>query len=74
MGLIGSSYRSLQRRLGHRWYYLRLRDWMISLYDTLLRRFKGWPLPMRGKVCGVHLRGVGGPVFLRLGSSDGFVI
>src|SRR5690348_10415691 len=63
-----------QRRWQRRRAFARFRDWLITLYDALLRYAKRFPLPLRGRVRPVRLANDPKPVYLRLGSSDGFVL
>ncbi|HEY1628961.1 MAG TPA: FkbM family methyltransferase [Tepidisphaeraceae bacterium] len=65
---------ALQRRWQRRKYFARWRDWLMSLYDALLRYARRFPLPLRGRVWAILLAGEKTPVYLRLGSSDGFVL
>lgn len=65
---------AIKRRWSHRQYFVRLRDWGITLYDAMLRYFAAVPLPLRGASWPVRLRGVTGPAYLRLGTSDGAVL
>lgn len=65
---------ALQRRLSHRRAFASFRDWRITLYDSLLRYSRNSPLPGRGKITAIHLNGISAPIYLRLGSSDGFVM
>src|SRR5512143_2154046 len=74
MGFIKSAFAAVGRRLGHRRRYARFDHWGLSLYDSLLRYLRKVPLPLRGRIRGLRLRGMDRPIYLRLGSSDGFVV
>src|ERR1700733_14360287 len=65
---------ALQRRWRRRRYFARWRDWLMTMYDALLRYAKHLPLPLRGRVWPIYLANEKTPVYLRLGSSDGFVL
>jgi FkbM family methyltransferase len=65
---------ALRRRWRRRSYFARWRDWLMTMYDALLRYAKRFPLPLRGRVWPILLAGEKLPVYLRLGSSDGFVL
>jgi FkbM family methyltransferase len=65
---------ALRRRWGRRRHFARRRDWFMTMYDSLLRYAKRLPLPLRGRVWPIYLAGEKAPVYLRLGSSDGFVL
>jgi FkbM family methyltransferase len=74
IGLFKNARSAIARRWGHRGHFASTRDWLVSLYDTLLRYAKGSPLPWQGRTCAVTIAGDHHPVYLRLGSSDGFVL
>lgn len=54
--------------------YATLRSWLLSLYNRALLRFPELPLPARGSVCRVGLADRGEPLYVRLGSSDWYVL
>jgi FkbM family methyltransferase len=74
MGLLQSLPQALARRWDRRTYFARRRDWIMTLYDALLRYAPNLPLPLRRKSWAIFLKDQPHPVFLRLGSSDGFVL
>jgi FkbM family methyltransferase len=49
-------------------------DWFMTLYDALLRYARRVPLPLRRSVRPVRLANDPNPIYLRMGSSDGFVL
>jgi FkbM family methyltransferase len=65
---------ALRRRWQRRRFFARRRDWLMTMYDALLRYAKGAPMPLRGRIRPIYLAGEKTPVYLRLGSSDGFVL
>src|SRR5690242_11773502 len=73
-GVFKDAWGAAGRRWRCRRSFLGWRDWSVSLYDTLLRYADGMPLPGHGRVCGLWLRDEPRPIFLRLGTSDGFVM
>jgi FkbM family methyltransferase len=62
------------RRWRDRERFARTGDWLMTLYDALLRYATRVPLPLRGRAWPVRLATEARPLFLRLGSSDGFVM
>ena len=50
------------------------RDWLLHLYNRVLRRFPHLPLPRRGAVVAVRLSGQLDKFFVRLGSTDLLVL
>lgn len=72
--LLNSAIHAIARRWRNRRRFARLRDWIMTLYDALLRYARRIPLPLRGRVWAIRLAGEDRPIFLRLGSSDGFVM
>lgn len=63
-----------RRRWSQRLYFARLRDWLLTLYDSALRFVPGIPLPGRSRSTAIYLRRDPEPIYLRLGRSDGFVM
>jgi FkbM family methyltransferase len=62
------------RRMNQRVRFEGFGDWTASMYDAVLRFLPGVPMPSRGTVRAVRVRGVSRPVHVRMGSSDGFVL
>ncbi len=69
---------SLAQRLAERFaarrQYRSTSDWLLSLYDRLLRRSIGRILPCHGRICKVSPMACDQPVCLRLGSTDWLVL
>lgn len=65
---------AIVRRWRGRRNFAHTRDWLVTLYDSLLRYARRLPLPGRRRSCTVKLCSDPDPVYLRLGSSDGFVL
>jgi len=57
-------------RWSERGHFARFRDWVAFSYDRVLGRWKRLPLPGRGRVTGVRFKGIGRPVWVRLGTTD----
>lgn len=78
MATIAIHARRLRAWLRNRWVERRLfsrkRDWILYTYDRVLSRLKRLPLPGRGRVVAMRLRGMTQPVLVRLGTSDGAVM
>jgi len=66
--------RAASRRWQRRKDFAGVGDWFMTLYDALLRYAKRTPLPLRRSVRPVRLANDPNPLYLRLGSSDGFVL
>jgi len=64
----------MRRRWHGRQNFARMRDWAATLYDSLARYARNVPIPGRGRPCAVQLANDPAPLYLRLGSSDGFVL
>lgn len=62
------------RRWKFRQEYDRLHDWMLSYYDSVLRRFRRFPLPLRNRLLSISLKSLDRPFFVRLGRADAFVL
>ncbi len=62
------------RRMNQRVRFEGLSDWSATMYDAVMRFLPRVPLPSRGKVRAIRVRGVSKPVYVRMGSSDGFVL
>lgn len=62
--------RVLGERLSERRRYGDFRSWLLDLYNRVLLRFPGAPLPGRGRVCRVRMAGSARPFLARLYSSD----
>ena len=73
-GVFKDAWGAARRRWRYRRSFSGWRDWSVSLYDTLLRYVDGMPLPGYGRVCSLRLTDESRPIFLRLGTSDGFVM
>jgi FkbM family methyltransferase len=73
-GKAGVIWRGLSRRLGLRRSFGGTADWALSLYDALLRFRKSLPLPGRAQLRRVRVRGTRHPLYIRLGTSDGFTL
>ncbi len=54
--------------------YRHPRDWLIAIYDRLLLRWQGIHFPFRGMTCSLNLCCLSRPLYLRLGTSDLWVI
>ena len=71
-------FKTIREGVGRRWrrreFFARRRDWLMTMYDAMLRYAKNLPLPLRGRIWPVFLHGQNQPIYLRLGSSDGFVL
>src|SRR5262245_14682761 len=65
---------AIRRRWQGRRHFAGMRDGLATLYDSLLRYARQVPMPGRGRACGVRLADDPAPLYLRLGSSDGFVL
>jgi FkbM family methyltransferase len=66
---------AIRRRWQGRRNFAHTRDWLATLYDSTARYSRKLPIPGRGRVCAVHLADdPASPLYLRLGSSDGFVL
>jgi FkbM family methyltransferase len=62
---------AFRRVWGQRGHYRRQRDWWLRYYNGVVNRFGGvLPLPGRGKVWELQVRGLDGPVHVRQGSAD----
>jgi FkbM family methyltransferase len=63
--------------IARRWKYLREYDgigsWLLSHYDSLVRRFRTMPMPGRDSVRRVWLKAYNHPFYVRLGRADGFI-
>lgn len=58
--------------LRHRYTYFR--DWLFSIYHRLLMRLPRLPLPARHSVRRVRLKGIEEPFYVRLGTTDWYVL
>jgi FkbM family methyltransferase len=75
--LVGKSvtWRERVSRLwSHRGRYTEFHDWLLSLYHRALMRFPALPLPGRGRVLSVHLKGMPESFYVRLGTTDWYVL
>lgn len=59
-----------RRRHGYRYF----RDWLLSIYHRAVLRFRSFPLPGRLSVCRVWIKGVPEPFYVRLGTTDWYVL
>lgn len=57
-----------------RHYYVHWRDWLFSFYNRLLFRYPHWPLVGRNRILRVRLSGIRQPFYVRLGTSDWYVL
>ena len=70
-----AGWRARLARLGaHRRQYARGSDWLLSFYQRALLRLPKVPLPFRGEVRAVHLVSWPGPLYVRLNTSDWYVL
>ena len=72
--MINTLTSALSRRWRKRLYFARKRDWLVTMYDAAVRFAPGLPFPRKGKAAAVLLAEDPHPVYLRVGSSDGFVL
>ncbi len=55
--------------------YSRFRSWLLSIYNRALVRTEGLPLlPGRQRIVTVHLKGIPSPFYVRLGTTDWYVL
>lgn len=70
--------KSWRRTFGNLWQrrkgYVYLRDWLLSIYHRVLLRFPNLPLPGRHGTARVRLKGLSEPVYVRLGTTDWYVL
>lgn len=64
----------LRRHLSERGHYRRKRDWLMSIYNRLLIHLRGLPLPGRSTVWQITPAALDHPLYLRLASSDWYVM
>lgn len=69
-----SVFGRLSRRVAERNKYGGYRDWLWSLYNRLLGKRQLWFLPFRHRVKAIHVRGINGALYVRLGTTDFIVV
>lgn len=66
--------RSIKRLLSLRSRYASSHHWLLSIYHRVLMRFPRLPLPSRNRAVRVFLKGSAEPFYVRLGTSDWYVL
>jgi FkbM family methyltransferase len=67
-------FAAVTRRWGFASRYRTRLSWIGSYYDALVRATAGLAWPARGTTVGIALKALAQPLFVRLGSSDWFVV
>jgi len=74
MNKITRCYQVALRLWSARHHYGHWRDWLFSFYHRLLLRYPNWPLARRHRILRVRLSGIRQPFYVRLGTSDWYVL